>query len=165
MSATARATALDYAQFDPFWLEEPVAPLDYEGHRLLRSEVPYPIATGENLYTLDGFRPLLERDACDYVMPDVARCGGLGQTIDVCREALSCGVVPSPHVFGSGISLAATLHLMAALPGTQLLEFDPSGTSLHNEVFVDPLIVEDGEVVVPTAPGLGVQLPQELTGR
>jgi L-alanine-DL-glutamate epimerase-like enolase superfamily enzyme len=69
--------------------------------------------------------------------------------------------VPSPHNFSSGVGLAATLHLMAALPETEWLEFDPTGTAIYEELFVEPLVVERGQVRVPNGPGLGVRLTEE----
>jgi L-alanine-DL-glutamate epimerase-like enolase superfamily enzyme len=98
--------------------------------------------------------------ACDYVMPDILRCGGLEQTRQICREALRRGVIPSPHNFSSGVGLAATLHLMSALPETEWLEFDPTGTAIYEELFVEPLVVEQGRVRVPYSPGLGVRLTE-----
>ena len=95
-------------------------------------------------------------------MPDVLRCGGLEQTRQICLAALRHGVVPSPHSFSSGVGLAATLHLMAALPETEWLEFDPTGTSIYEELFVEPLVVERGRVRVPDGPGLGVRLTEEV---
>lgn len=149
-------------EFDPFWYEEPVGPLDYQGHAELRHELGMKIATGENLYTLHGFEPLFQAGGCDYAMPDILRCGGIEQTRLICEAALAAGVVPSPHNFSSGVGTAATLHLMAALPRTELLEFDPTQTAIYEELFIDPLEVADGKVKVPTTPGLGVALSSEL---
>jgi L-alanine-DL-glutamate epimerase-like enolase superfamily enzyme len=148
--------------FQPYWYEEPVWPLDAAGHAWLRERLPTPIATGENLYLPQGFEPLWAHRACDYAMPDILRCGGLEQARQICLAALRHGVVPSPHNFSSGVGLAATLHLMAALPETQWLEFDPTGTAIYEELFVEPLAVEGGRVRVPTTPGLGVRLTQEV---
>ncbi len=148
--------------FRPYWFEEPVAPLDAAGHAWLRERLPLKIATGENLYLPQGFEPLWTHRACDCVMPDVLRCGGLEQTRLICREAVRQGVIPSPHNFSSGVGLAATLHLMAALPETEWLEFDPTGTAIYEELFVEPLVVERGRVRVPTAPGLGVRLTEDV---
>jgi L-alanine-DL-glutamate epimerase-like enolase superfamily enzyme len=148
--------------FDPYWYEEPVAPLDAAGHAWLRGRLPLRIATGENLYLTHGFEPLWAHRACDYAMPDVLRCGGLEQTRQICQAAVRHGVVPSPHNYSSGVGLAATLHLMAALPETEWLEFDPTGTAIYEELFVEPLAVEGGRVYVPEGPGLGVRLTEEL---
>jgi L-alanine-DL-glutamate epimerase-like enolase superfamily enzyme len=136
--------------------------MDATGHAWLRQQLPVKIATGENLYLTQGFEPLWTHQACDYVMPDVLRCGGLEQTRRICRAALNHGIIPSPHNFSSGVGLAATLHLMAALPETQWLEFDPTGTAIYEELFVEPLAVERGRVRVPSTPGLGVRLTQEV---
>jgi D-arabinonate dehydratase/D-galactarolactone cycloisomerase len=95
-------------------------------------------------------------------MPDVLRCGGLEQARRICLAAVRHGVVPSPHNFSSGVGLAATLHLMAAVPETQWLEFDPTGTAVYEEMFVEPLAVERGRVRIPQTPGLGVRLTEEM---
>ena len=105
---------------------------------------------------------LLQGHGCDYVMPDVLRCGGLEQARLICLEARRHGIACSPHNYSSGVGLAATLHLMAALPRTQLLEYDPTGTAIYEELFTEPLAVEKGTVRVPTAPGLGVRLTEAL---
>jgi D-galactarolactone cycloisomerase len=159
---TALARGREFRHFDPFWYEEPLSPLDWQGHAWLREQLGLAVATGENLYTTHGFEPLLRGHGCDYVMPDVLRCGGLGQTRLICLEARRHGIACSPHNFSSGVGLAATLHLMAALPQTQLLEFDPTGTAVYEELFTEPLAVERGSVRVPTGPGLGVRLTEAL---
>jgi D-galactarolactone cycloisomerase len=148
--------------FHPYWFEEPVAPVDAAGHAWLRQKLPLKIATGENLYLAQGFEPLWTHQACDYVMPDILRCGGFEQTRQICREARRHGVIPSPHNFSSGVGLAATLHLMATVPETEWLEFDPTGTAIYEEMFVEPLVVERGRVRVPKTPGLGVRLTEEV---
>lgn len=161
-TAFSRAEALErgieFSGFRPYWYEEPIAPLDFAGHAWLRSQLPMPIATGENLYTRHGFEPFLESPSCDYLMPDILRCGGLGETMQVCAAAAKHGTIVSPHNYSSGVGLAATLHLMAAVPETQLLEFDPTGSSVYEELFVEPVAVIGGRVQVPTTPGLGVRL-------
>jgi L-alanine-DL-glutamate epimerase-like enolase superfamily enzyme len=156
---TALARGREFANFNPYWYEEPLSPLDWQGHAWLRQELGLKIATGENLYTTHGFEPLLDGHGCDYAMPDILRCGGLEQTRQICQMAHRQGIVATPHNFSSGVGLAATLHLMAALPETQLLEFDPTGTAVYEELFTQPLIVENGFVHVPCGPGLGVRLP------
>lgn len=168
-TAFDRGTALErgreFAQFQPFWYEEPLSPLDWQGHLWLRQQLGMPIATGENLYTVHGFEPLLGGHGCDYVMPDILRCGGLEQTRQICAAAQQHGIIASPHNYSSGVGLAATLHLMAALPETQLLEFDPTGTAIYEELFTQPLVVEKGKVRVPDGPGLGVRLTDSVVGK
>ena len=153
---TALARGREFRDFNPFWYEEPLSPLDWQGHAWLRDQLGLAIATGENLCTTHGFEPLLQGHGCDYVMPDILRCGGLEQTRLICLAAQQHGIISSPHNYSSGVGLAATLHLMAALPQTQLLEFDPTGTAIYEELFTEPLVVEQGSVQAPlfTGPGL-----------
>lgn len=151
-----------YAAFRPFWLEEPLMPYDFEGHAWLRQNLPIPIAVGENLYTTHGFQPMLFVGGCDYVMPDISRSGGIRQTQLICELAENKGVKCSPHNFCSGVGLAGTLHLMAATPSMEWLEFDPTRTAVYEELFIEPLEVKDGFVRVPSAPGLGVRLTDEI---
>ncbi len=168
-TAFQRDQAMDFgrqiASANLFWYEEPVAPLDFEGHARLRDALPMKIATGENLYTTHGFDPLFAAKGCDYAMPDILRCGGIQQARQICEAAVANNVIPSPHNYSSGVGTAATLHLMAALPDTQLLEFDPTGTAIYEELFIDPLVVESGFVHVPDRPGLGVRLTDEIMNR
>jgi D-galactarolactone cycloisomerase len=114
----SRERALEFGKallpYRPFWYEEPIAPVDAAGHAWLRERLPLKIVTGENLYLSQGFEPLWLHKACDYVMPDILRCGGLRQTREICLAALANGVIPSPHNYSSGVGLAATLHLMAS---------------------------------------------------
>jgi len=161
----AQAFGEAISEFKPFWYEEPLPPLDFAGHRALRDALPMHIATGENLYTTHGFEPLFAAGGCDYVMPDVLRCGGIAQTMAICQAAHEAGVIASPHNYSSGVGTAATLHIMAALPETQLLEFDPTRTAIYEELFIEGLHVERGEVSVPQGPGLGVVLTEDSIER
>ena len=151
-----------YIPFAPFWVEEPIMPYDVDGHAWLRNRVSVPIAVGENLYTTHGFAAMLAGRGCDYVMPDVARSGGIRQTELVLRLAEANRVKCSPHNFSTGVRLAATLHVMAANPAMDWLEYDPTGTAICDELFVEPPVVKDGSVSVPTSPGLGVRLNDEV---
>ena len=150
---------------DLFWYEEPLSPLDFEGHAQLRNALPMKIATGENLYTTQGFAPMFASKGCDFAMPDILRCGGIEQARQICNDAVANNVIPSPHNYSSGVGTAATLHLMAALPETQLLEFDPTHTAIYEELFIEPLVFDDGFVHVPNLPGLGVRLTDEIINR
>lgn len=155
---TAREAARRWAEHEIFWLEEPLSPYLVDALARLRTAIEIPIASGENEFTIHGFKPLFERGAVDYAMPDVGRAGGLAETQRICALAAAHGVAVSPHSFGSGVHLAATLHLMAATPNTKLLELDVAGMSVMHELFVEPLRVVDGHVLVPDNPGLGVEL-------
>lgn len=162
---TALEAAQRWGSEGVFWFEEPLSPYQVDALARLRQAIPIPIATGENEFTVHGFKPLFDRGAVDYAMPDIGRAGGLWEVQRICTLAATYGLAVSPHNFGSGVLLAATLHLMASTPNTKLLEYDVAGTSVAEELLVEPLRVEDGHVPVPTAPGLGVHLPEAVLAR
>jgi L-alanine-DL-glutamate epimerase-like enolase superfamily enzyme len=162
---TALARGLAFAAFEPLWYEEPLPPHDHQGYAWLRHQLPMHIATGKNLYTMHGFEPLLARQGCDFIMPDLLRCGGIHEARRICEAAQWYSIAASPHNYAGGVGLAATLHFMAALPQTLLLEFDPTGTAVYEELFIAPLTAKDGHVQVPTTPGLGVHLTDDIIAR
>lgn len=161
----AREAVRRWAEFDLLWIEEPLHPEHLDAMAALRAHSPVPLAAGENEFRLHGFKALLEAGAVDVAMPDIGRCGGLWEARAVCFLADAWGIPVSPHNFSSGVLLAATLHLMAAAPGTRLLEMDTSGNAVYEELLREPLAFADGRLAVPGLPGLGVHLPPETLER
>ena len=151
-----------WKEFDLYWLEEPLHPQHVKRYADLRSKSSIPIAGGENIFRTYGFRNLFEAGAVDFAMPDIGRAGGLQETKNICAMAEAFGVEVSLHNFSSGILLAATMHLMASTPNTNLLEFDTSENAIYRDFFVEPLHMTDGALKVPHIPGLGVQLTPEV---
>ena len=145
-----------------FWIEEPISPNYISQLKELRNSINIPIAMGENEFRIFGFRELLESQACDVLMPDIGRVGGLEETRQICALAHAFGVPVSPHNFASGILLAATIHLMAATENTQLLEYDNSENSIYKELLTFDLAIKDGILEIPDVVGLGVDLPEEI---
>lgn len=148
------------------WVEEPVAPDDIDGLGLLRS-LDVPLATGEALYTRAPFRRLITERLIDVVQPDITKIGGLSEARAVCDMARSWGVRVSPHVWGGGIALAAAVQLISSVPDYPhtshvpepiWLELDRGANGLRDELVVEPLRPENGVIMVPDAPGLGVEV-------
>ncbi len=151
-----------WGEYDLFWLEEPLVPMDLEGLANLCAVTDIPMAVGENEFGVHGFKQLLDTRAVTYVMPDIGRAGGILETKKIAGLAEAYGVVVSPHNYSSGVLLAATLHLMASTPNAKLLEFDPTGDSVYEELLVDPIERDGAWVGIPEGPGLGVQLTDEV---
>lgn len=168
-TAFDRPTAIRFgrriAEYDITWYEEPLSPMDVDGLRLVREATGLPVAAGENEYTRWGFKEQFSREALDVAMPDAARTGGISEMKKIVAVADAFGVVVSPHNYSSGVCSAATLHLLAACPGTGPLEWDVVNGSIVDELFVEPLTVRDGQVEVPESPGLGVHLPDAVLER
>jgi L-alanine-DL-glutamate epimerase-like enolase superfamily enzyme len=150
------------AEFDIYWYEEPLSPLDIGGFKVVRDSTGLTIATGENEYTRWGFKQLFDAGGVDHAMPDIARTGGFTEMKKIAAVCDAYGVACTPHNYCGGVSDAATLHFMASTPSTTLLEWDTANASIHAELFVEPPEVKDGLVRVPDLPGLGVELRPEV---
>src|SRR5262249_46176147 len=98
------------------WIEEPVVPEDRAGYRRVRDAIAIPIAGGEAEFTRYGFRDLLVEGCVDIAQPDICVCGGLSEWMKIHALASSFSVLTVPHVWGSGIALAAALHAIATIP-------------------------------------------------
>ena len=148
------------------WYEEPLTPLDVEGYARLRPRAPIPIATGEALYTAFDMKRLLDVGGVDVLQPDLSLCGGFYQGRLIAQLAALHHVRVSPHVWGSGVGLAAACHFVAALPDYPhgpnvpapcMVEYDVGENALRDELLKTPLRLEDGYLRVPEGPGLGVE--------
>lgn len=140
------------------WMEEPLPPDDFDGYCRLTGAVRLAIAAGEAESGRRAFRRLIEDCRIDVVQPDISRAGGLTETrkIGVVADDANIGLVP--HAFKTGILLAACLHLIAALPNTELLEFSLADSPLRRDLLTEPFRVMDGHVQVPEKPGLGIEV-------
>ena len=151
-----------WEKFNLMWLEEPLNPNQIDAMADLRSRIQIPIAAGENEFRLHGFKELFDKNSLDVAMPDIARVGGLQETKNICSLAEAYGIPVSPHNYSSGILLAATIQLMASTPNTTLLEYDTSDNAVYEDLLIEPLKIEDSYVTVPSHPGLGVQLREDV---
>jgi L-alanine-DL-glutamate epimerase-like enolase superfamily enzyme len=162
--ATARQRIPLLQPFRLTWLEEPLSQDDLKGYAALCPESPIPIAAGEGEVTRLGFEDLIERGV-HVVQPDGAFCGGLTVCREVSQLARAAGRRCVPHCFSTGINLAASLHWMAADPNGDLVEYclRPSPLMRHLVRNLPPLL--DGRVPVPSGPGLGIELDEEILER
>jgi D-galactarolactone cycloisomerase len=151
---------------DISWFEEPVPPEDLAGYREVKAALAIPVAGGEAEFTRWGFRALIAERLVDILQPDVAAAGGISETKKIADMANAFGVRVNPHVWGTGVALAASLQLIAALPHNPpglhpiepLLEFDQSEHPIRMAVIGEPIVQQDGWVEIPDRPGLGIEI-------
>jgi L-alanine-DL-glutamate epimerase-like enolase superfamily enzyme len=148
--------------YDPFWLEEPLHPDDLAGHRRLRQATSIPIAAGENTRTIHEVRQFLDAEAVDIIQTDAIYAGGLLEQLEIGMMAARAGVAFAPHSWGGAAGLLAAIHICACLPGALVVEYSQARNPLRERMLVEPLRMEDGELVVPEAPGLGIELAPEV---
>lgn len=161
------------ADYDLRWYEEPVVPEDVQGYAELRSKLTMPIAGGENEHTLFGFRDLFAANAVDVAQPDIGSCGGFSAARHIATLAHAHGVAVNPHVWGSAVAQAASLHLIAALPVAHhalyaqqpVLEYDRSSHPFRQHLVREPIAMVDGWVDIPTRPGLGIEIDRATLDR
>jgi D-galactarolactone cycloisomerase len=148
------------------WFEEPVPPEDLAGYREVKAALKIPIAGGEAEFTRWGFRPLITERLVDILQPDIAAAGGISETKKIADMANAFGVRVNPHVWGTGVALAASLQLIAALPHNPpglypiepLLEFDQSEHPIRFAVVQEPIVQKEGWVAIPDRPGIGIEI-------
>jgi D-galactarolactone cycloisomerase len=155
------------------WFEEPVVPDDLDSYVEVRRGQPIPVAGGECEFTRWGFREVLTRRAIDIIQPDTCAAGGLSECKKIADMATAFGVRYVPHVWGTGIGLAAALQLLAVLPHSPprhtplepMLEFDRSEHPFRQAVLQTPLEHSGGVVRVPEGPGLGIEVDRAALQR
>jgi D-galactarolactone cycloisomerase len=152
------------------WFEEPVPPEDVAGHREVRMALTIPVASGECEFTRFGFRELVTTRAVDIVQPDTCSAGGLSECKKIADMAAAYGLRYAPHVWGSGIALAAALQLLAVLPSftppslnplEPMLEFDCTEHPIRQAILGSPIEPVEGIVAVPDGPGLGIEVDRK----
>jgi L-alanine-DL-glutamate epimerase-like enolase superfamily enzyme len=154
-------TISKWADLDIFFVETPLLVDNLEGYAFLHREAPMRIAAGEWLQTRFEFLELLDRGLIDVAQPDVGRVGGLTEAMRVCQLAEDRGRLIVPHCWKTGIGIAASAHLAAAIPHCPFIEFLPPelcDSALRRELTVDELQIVDGKLALPEKPGLGIEL-------
>jgi L-alanine-DL-glutamate epimerase-like enolase superfamily enzyme len=142
----------------PRWIEEPVLPDKVAQYAEIRRNVRIPIAGGEHEYTRWGLKALMDARACDVLQPDVYWAGGISEMLKICALASAYDLPIIPH----GHSVPATVHLIASQPITTcpLLEYLVKWNEIHQFFLAHPVKPVDGEVSLPTAPGIGMALDE-----
>jgi D-galactarolactone cycloisomerase len=153
------------------WLEEPIPPEDLVGYGELRamgSDVL--IAMGESECGARGTWPVARARAADVYQPDLAVTGGFTAMRELVPIAHAAGMLVNPHVWGTAVGLAASVQLLATLPpnpisrgqAEPLLEYDSSDHPFRRRLVDEPIVVADGVVEVPDAPGIGVRVDRDV---
>ncbi len=150
------------SRFDLAWVEEMLAPFDPQPYAKLRRESRIPISGGEGITPAAVFEQWLGAGAFDLAQPDATILGGIGRARLACEAAGRRNVQLAMHVWGGAPTLMANCHLAFTQPHCIWLERPVMGNPLETEMLVEPLRVEEGCVLAPTASGLGVQLLEEL---
>lgn len=161
--ATAVARALE--PHGLLFLEEPLPYNDPAAYAELCRATSTPIAGGECLTAASEWKSFIERDAFDIAQPDASFTGGLNEFLNVARMMAARGRRIATHAWGAGGSLMQNIHAGFAAANTCILEVAPDFAGLHSEVIDGGLKIEEGCVLPPNRPGLGIVLTDETRRR
>jgi mandelate racemase len=130
-----------------YWLEEPIAHEDYEASAALARELKVPVQIGENFNGPEGLLRAIVARASDYVMPDVARIGGVTGWLQAAGIAAAHGIEMSSHLMPE-----VSAHLLCATPTAHWLEY----VDWADAIVEEPLKIRDGMVLTSDKPGSGI---------
>jgi len=147
------------AEFDIGWYEEPCLCDNIELVAEVRRALPIPIVTGEAIYSKEGFTAALAARAADIINPDICNCGGISAMLDIAAMAQPHAVAIAPHNYNSTlVGLAATVQLSAMIPNFWIAECFINLKPACDEIAIQPLVVDQSFVDLPTTPGHGIDL-------
>lgn len=149
--------------YRPMVLEDPIGPDNIDSMAEVAAKIGVPIATGERYTNLREFEMLLSRRAAQYIRPDVCAIGGITTAKKVCALAEAHDVLVIPHNPLGPVSTAACLQICASIPNLgiqELPEFCINGA--EDSMVKEPLRFQNGCMVIPGAPGIGVELAENI---
>ena len=151
----------DYLEpYHPFWFEEPVPPENMDEMARVAAHTSIPIASGERLVTKYEFAQLLEKKAAQIIQLDVGQCGGILEAKKIASIAETHYAVIAPHMACGPIAAAAAIQVDTCSPNFLIQEANQG--PLHKTIFKEPLVFENGYIIPPTGPGLGVEFDEEV---
>lgn len=149
---TAQRMCRIFEEFNLVWIEEPLDAYDFEGHAALAATFDTPIATGEMLTSAAEHGELIRHRAADYLMPDAPRVGGITPFLKIASQAEHAGLSLGPH-----FAMELHVHLAAVYATEPWVEHFDWLEPLFNE----RLEIQNGRMLVPTRPGLGLSLSEQ----
>jgi L-alanine-DL-glutamate epimerase-like enolase superfamily enzyme len=158
----ARRMARAIEPYDPLWFEEPVPPDMPEAMAEVARATSIPIATGERLTTKWEFARVIEHKAAAILQPDLGRSGGILETKKIAAMAEAHHIQVAPHCYCGPIVGAANIQLAATLPNFLILESIKTWDGFHAKLLKKKIEWQDGFVIPPTEPGLGVELDETV---
>jgi L-alanine-DL-glutamate epimerase-like enolase superfamily enzyme len=174
--AVIRELASAMAGYRPTWLEEPLPPEDHAAYRALRATRSVPIASGEHEQSLEGFFDLIDTGAVDVVQMDVLCQGGFEMAQRIFERVEERGLRFAFHSWGTTLEVLAAAHVGVCWPESVVewlecpVHSAPGRAGMYpfelaDSLLEDPLPIEEGYLVVPDRPGLGIEIDESVIDR
>lgn len=149
-------------KFDPLWFEEPVPPENPRAMARVARQTSIPIATGERLTTKYEFARVLEQQAASILQIALGRVGGILEAKKIAGMAEAFYAQIAPHLYCGPISGAADIQISTCSPNFLIQESIQTWGGFHADILKEPIQWQDGYIIPPTGPGLGVELNEEV---
>jgi L-alanine-DL-glutamate epimerase-like enolase superfamily enzyme len=146
-------------QFDMTWLEFDM--WDAGAVADIRSKSPVPIASLEQVVGRRNFRPFLEQKAVDFAIVDLL-WNGWSESIKIASLVESYEISCAPHNYHGHLSSAISAHFCALVPNIKVMETDIDSAPWRDELFMTEVVYEDGDMLVPTGPGWGMDVNEAV---
>ena len=147
--------------YDPFFIEDPLRCENPQSYRLVRQQVPCPLAIGEHFATKWEFRQLIEEELLDYARIDLCIVGGLTEARKIANWCETHYIKIVPHNPLGPVSAAACLHLDIATDNFAVQEAGLVGNAVLDDLFPVQTPYENGYMLAPSSPGLGIEFNEE----
>ena len=164
-TASAIRLARRLEPYDPLWLEEPVPPENTDEMARVARSTRIPVATGERLATKYEFARVLESQAASILQMALGRVGGILEAKKIAGMAEAHYAQIAPHLYCGPIEGAANIQLDTCSPNFLIQEGIETWGGFHAEILENPIRWEQGYIIPPTAPGIGVELDEEVAER
>lgn len=151
--------------YDPLWFEEPVPPDAPEEMARVARGTTIPVAAGERLATKYDFARVLRAGAAAILQPNLGRVGGILEAKKIAGMAETCHVQMAPHLYCGPVVGAANIQFATCIPNFLILESIERWDGFHAAILKQPIRWEEGYVIPPTEPGLGIELNEQVIAR
>jgi len=155
----------ELAPYRILYYEDPLAPQSIDALEYVARHVDIPIATGERFYSMYRFKELIDSKTVSLIRPDLSLAGGFTQCKKIAALAEAAFVGIFPHLMGSPVNTSAFVQFDASIPNFVLHENNNIDDHPLNEVIDHALVLEQGYLIVPDRPGIGVEVREEELDR
>lgn len=154
-----------FEEYNLRWIEEPLEPQDIEGFRKLRMHVKTLVATGEREWNIAAYERLIATGIVDVVGCDPGRAEGITGFLQLIQRVETASIWYNAHAWSSAIITAASLALSAISDRCLVFEMKPIENPMQDELVVSPFKQKDGWIDVPKAPGLGIEIREDVVAK
>jgi len=149
-------------KYDPLWFEEPVPPENRDEMARVAHHTSIPVATGERLATKYEFRELLEKQAASILQFALGRVGGILEAKKIAGMAEAYYAQIAPHLYAGPVEAIANIQVDTCSPNFLIQESIETWGGFYAEILKEPIRWEEGYIIPPTKPGLGIELREEV---